>query len=615
MVLNNKNGKDISYLNKDFDGFRSSLIEYAKNYFPNTHSDFNEASPGMMFIEMASYIGDVLSYYIDDTLKESMMIHAEDRTNVVDLAKFLGYVPKTTSPSVVELTVYQLVPSIGIGESNKPDSDYYLRIQEGLSTESESGDIEFRTIEELDFSDPTDRVISVHEISNLTNEPIFYLIQKTVTAISASVKSVTASFGESKSYSEIILPEDNVISIYNVIDSSGTRWHEVPYLAQETVFTDVPISETNDPLLEKYRDQVPNILKLLKTSNRFVVNVDGDDVTKLVFGGGGSTDDELLIPNLKNVGLGINSSIDKMGQSYDPSNFLKTKTLGKSPANTELTVSYLVGGGIDSNVPSGSITRIRSIEFNGDPSSFTEEELDVYNFVKSTVALENLGPATGGLGNESTNSIRENALANFASQNRAVTASDYQIRVLSMPAKFGGVAKVFCAPFGGDDNRSHAVNLYLLAYDVNGKLTKLNDVIKQNVKTHISEYRMLTDGVNIQDGYVVNLGIDFEIRTYSGFNNREVLVKCVSKLTEYFDVDNWSFNMPVNISEVEVLIASVDGVSNVPNVKFINKCNGNYSKHSYDVDAATKSKMIYPPLDPSIFEVKYPSQDIRGRVI
>jgi len=676
MALNTRNtgnkGRDIKYLNKDFNQFRENLIEYSKTYFPKTYSDFNEASPGMMFIEMASYLGDVLGYYIDDTLKESLMTSAEDKENVIALATYLGYKPKVTSPALTKLSVYQLVPNVGNGENNRPDDTFYLRIKEGMIVESNNG-VSFRTTELLDFNDSTDREITVYTTSN--GEPSQYLVKKYVNAISAELKTITETFTTPEQFSKINLGDDNIIQIYDVRDSNGNKWYEVPYLAQEMVYVDYPTSDQTDKDLSQFKDSVSNILKLIKTSRRFTTQINSDNTITLVFGGGNSTSsDETLIPNFKNVGLGLNSSIDNLGSSFDPSNFLKTTSYGQAPSNTELTVRYLIGGGVNSNVGVGELTKIESIEFEDDNQFFSEDDIIIYRTVKSSVAVENETPASGGRGPETIQEIRENALANFGSQNRAVTRKDYQVRALSLPAKYGGIAKAYCAPDGELDNNSpssilsnpdtlqeftdlvlsmtnnrsifrnrsltstqvkkevttflvgkqsdskeknnpFAINLYVLGYDSNKKLSTLNRAVKENLKTYLGEYRLLTDGVNLLDGFIINIGVDFEIRVYGGYNKREVLVKCISEIQKYLNIDDWAFNMPVNLSELELIIAGVEGVQSVPKCEITNKCGGSYSNVRYNIQNATKNKMVYPSLDPSVFEVKYPNKDIKGRVV
>ena len=667
-----KNSRDISYLGKDFEAFRNNLIEYSKTYFPNTYNDFNETSPGMMFIEMASYIGDVLGYYTDASLKESLIQYAGEEKNVFALANLLGYKPKSTAPAVTTLSVYQLCKSDAAGQV---DTRYLLRINSGLTVKSTTnGDITFRTVENLDFNDPTDREISVYSVNELTNNPDYFLVKKQIQAISATETSITKTFNSPEAFSSILLEDTNVISIESVTDEDGNKWYEVPYLAQETIYIDYPNVEQNDSDLYQFRDTVPYLLKLLKTSRRFVSKVNDDFTTSIHFGGGDSSlSDELIIPNIKNVGLGLNSSIDRIGESYDPTNFLKTKTYGQAPANTTITVNYLIGGGIGSNVSQGDLTSISSIVF--DDSSVTVSDLDetILTFVKNSVAVENEIPAKGGRGVDTIEEIRESALANFASQNRAVTAKDYQVRALSMPSKYGSIAKVFAigdnslnsnSPetiLNSTDNLDEftnivktissyaisqggnlpstteikdivrsfvqkttqnaelvnpfAINLYTLGYDSNGNLTNLNRAVKENLKTYINEYRMLTDGINIIDGFIINIGVNFEITTYKNFNQREIILTCINELKSFFDVNNWQFNQPINLSDIELTLAMVEGVASVQNVEIVNKCGGIYARNSYDIKAATKNKIIYPSLDPSVFEVKFPDKDIKGKAI
>jgi hypothetical protein len=677
MAINttNKNfknkGKDIKYLNKDFAAFKDNLVEFSKTYFPKTYNDFSEASPGMLFIEMASYIGDTLSYYIDDTLKQSMMLYADDIQSVIPLARYLGYKPQVSSPSTTKLSIYQLVPSIGNGPSNKPDEKYYLRIKSGLRAASSDNGTEFITSDIIDFFDENNREISVYERDSVTGEPIYYLVKKYVDCISGTQISKEIKFGNYVPYQSIVLPETDIIQILDCRDSNNNKWYEVPYLAQEMVFIEQPNTEANDPDLYQFKSTVPYILKTIKTPKRFVSIVNADSTTTIQFGAGDpSASDEQLIPNLKNVGLGLPNSISRLEESFDPTNFLKTKTYGTSPANTTITVKYLVGGGVTSNVSVNSITTINSIEFDEDTTSLTNQELALYIRMKNSIAVDNEIPAVGGKSGETINEIRQNALANFASQNRAVTSKDYQIRVLSLPSKFGSVAKAYAVADGTLDNNSpssilaspnnlqqftdlvmsfvnkpdseepneasvksditkfligktsneneknnpFAINLYLLAYDINGNLTNINRAVKENIKTYLNEYKILTDGINLLDGFVINIGVDFEIICYPNYNKSEILINCINELRDYFSIDNMTFNQTINLGELELLLANVEGVSSVPTLKIVNKCGGNYAPHSYNIEAATKAKIVYPSLDPSVFEIKFPDQDIKGRV-
>ena len=661
-------GRKINYLNKDFTQFRENLINFSKTYFPQTYTDFNESSPGMMFIEMASYIGDVLGYYIDDTLKESLLTTAEDRENLMDIASVMGYKTKPIAPAITQLSVYQTVPSKFNSSAGdyEPDTEYYLRIKQGLQVRSTNSGILFTSTELLDFNDENEREISIYERDG-QGKPSLYLIKKKVNVISAEVKSITVNFGSTpEEFANINISDKNVIDIYDVRDSDGNKWYEVPYLGQEMVYVDYPTSEQNDKDLAQFKNSVSNILKLIRTSRRFVTKTNSDNTTSLVFGGGTSINDETLIPNLKNVGLGLNSSIDKLGASFDPSNFLKSKSYGQAPTG-EFTISYYAGGGVEANVPTGDLVQIDKIEFDEDENFFTGTKARLFNATKNSVAVDNEGPARGGRGEESIEEIRQNALASFGAQNRAVTRKDYQVRALSLPTKYGNVAKAYCSADGELDNNSpasilsdpqslkqftelvndlkerdltqvetqkeiekflvgkkanineknnpFAINLYVLGYDSNKYLNSLNRAVKENLKTYLNEYRVLTDGVNLLDGFVINIGVDFEIRVYGGYNTREILLNCQQEIQEFFNIDNWSFNQPINISELELKIANVEGVQSVPKCEIVNKCGGTYSNVKYNISDATKNKQVYPSLDPSVFELKYANKDIKGRVV
>jgi len=660
------NAKSVNYLGKDFDALKQNLIDFTKTYFPNQYSDFNDASPGMVFLEQAAAIGDMLSFYQDVQLKESMLTNATERKNVIALAQSMGYKPKVTTPAVTTLTVYQLVPSVGSGSLNRPDDRYFLKIKAGLEVAStENSSITFTTIDNIDFSNSSSREIDVFSRNTTTGIPEQYLITKTVQAISAKEVTTTITVSDSTDYPTITLNDTNIIEILSVVDEDNSIYYEVPYLAQETIFVEQPNTLINNNSSDISAD-VPYILEVQKVPRRFSIKVNSDNTMDLQFGNGTfNGNDETLIPNPKNVGLGLANSIQRLNQGIDPSNFLKTNTMGIAPNGKILTIKYLIGGGVSSNVNQSDLVSISKIEFEED--LIATADLSNYAIYKQSVGIENLESAVGGRGAETIEEIRQNALAMFGSQNRAVTRQDYMVRALSMPERYGSVAKVYVSPDGEIDNNSpssilsspqniaeftnlvdnlkgsskqdiqkelvkyltqkktsisevnnpFAINMYLLGYDINKNLTILNKTVKQNLKTYLGEYRMLTDGVNIIDGFIVNIGVDFEISVYSNYNKREVLTNCVTELQTYFNIDNWTFNKPINISEIELILANVEGVMSVPSVKISNLCggDGNYSPNRYNIDAATKGKIVYPSLDPSIFEVKYPNKDIKGRAI
>ena len=611
------NKKDVKYVNRDFTSLKQALIEFTKTYFANTNSDFSDASPGMMIIEQAAYVGDVLSYYTDAQLKESFINVASNYTNILNHAQNFGYVPKISRPAITTLTIYQTVPSIlnatGTGTS-EPDFDFCVKIKEGMQVKSQSTpNIVFTTTDMVDFTNPINRTVSVltHDTSGA---PQIYLLTKTVEAISANVVTITIDLGNSfKPNPTIDITDSNFIKIISVTDESNNSYYEVPYLAQEMIYIKEANASLYDSTLTGNSEVTPYNLKLFKTNKRFTTRVTNVDTIQLRFGAASETTaDEMIVPNTKNVGLGLKNSISRLEQSFDPSNFLKTSTYGIAPTG-KLTIKYLAGGGISSNVISSDLRTIIGMEFDEDLLTFNTTTSPLYQQSKASIAVDNLIPATGGRGLETLDEIRENSIANFASQNRAVTKQDYEVRALSMDAAFGSIAKVYVEQ--DTNNNPFAINMYILGYDSNGNLTQLNAATKNNLKTYLNDYRLITDAINLLDGYIINIGVNFEITTFSNYNKREVVLNCIQAITNYFNIYNRKINQPINLGELELELANVDGVATVPKLEIYNICDETHSHNEYDIKAATKNKIVYPSLDPSIFELKFAATDIKGRAL
>jgi len=620
--------KNISYLNKNFGQFRKNLIDFTKQYFPDTYNDFHESSPGMVFVELAAYVGDVLSYYTDVNLKESMLEQATERANIYDIAKTLGYKPKSAVPAYVKLDIYQLLPAIGSGVNITPDFNFALNINNNTVVEDTTGTTKFRTTDTVDFNyssslDPTE--ITVYEVDSITKLPTYFLLKKRVNAVSGEIKTAQFTFGSPIAYDKVLLPDTNIIEIISVTESDGDSWYEVPYLAQDTIFEAAVNLAENDPELSIYRANVPSLLKLKKTAKRFITKIRSDNKIEIQFGSGVSEEHDVeLIPNPTNVGNGLSSVRKEIDIDIDASNFLYTKAYGQAPANTTLTIQYSVGNGLSDNVGPNVLNKINNIKFNDDINSSVN--VSTLNFIKNTVTVNNTEAANGARTSDSLQDIKNNALANFATQARLVTREDYIIRTYSMPAKFGSIAKAYIIP---DDQISQkdmqqtrianplAMNLYVLGFDQNKQLTQLNDAVKENLKTYLDHYRILTDAVNIKNAFIINIGIQFEITVLSNYNSNEVLLNCINALKTYFSIDRWQINQPIVKSDVSNILASVSGVQNIVNVVFNNLYDTafKYSGNLYDLNASTKNGIIYPSLDPSIFELKFPDQDIKGRVV
>lgn len=616
--------KDIKYLNKTFNDFKSQLVDFSKIYFPDTHNDFSDASPGMMFMEMAAYVGDVLSYYQNTQLQENFLLLAKEKENLYNLAYSLGYRPTCTNTAAVELELFHLVPS-NPSDNHQPDMKYALNVQEGSTFKSNEGP-EFITEKDCNFKLDTEfspLEVTVYSINTATNKPEYYLLKKKVKAFSGTIKTQTFNAGGYEKFQEFTLNDEYIVGIESCIDTNGNKWTEVPYLAQDTVFDAVENIASNDPELHGYNETSPYLLKVKKVPRRFVTRLKSDKSLCLQFGAGeNSAITEEIIPNPDNIGLMIKDGRSKLDFAYDPSNFLYTGTYGIVPTNLGLTVNYRCNEyGIKSNVSANTIEELGTLRVRTEPSLNGQ----IKAYVRNSLAVTNPRPATGGGAGDTIQDIRQNAMASFSAQNRTVTKEDYLVRTLSMPAKFGRVAKAYItqddqiSPLTSNPGRipnPMALNLYTLGYTKDKKLTILNKASKQNLQTYLEQHRMLTDAINIKDAFHINIGVDFEIIVFKNFNNQEVLKNCIDELKQFFKIDKWQINQPIIISELYNTIGAVEGVQSVPNCKLHNIAGQDlgYSPYKYDLDDATIKGIIYPSLDPSIFELRYPNQDIKGRI-
>ena len=613
--------KNIQYINRDFTEIRASLVDYAKTYFPTTYNDFTPASPGMMFMEMAAYVGDVLSFYLDNQVQETYLQYARQTNNLYELAYMFGYKPNVTQVATTYISFYQQVPAKLSASTYVPDFDYSLFINQNSQVGSNTnGNITFLVEEPVDFSvsssgDPTE--ISVFSVDGSGN-PLYFLLQKERKAISATIQTTTFPFTIPQQFATVEINNPRIVGILDVFDTDNNEWYEVDYLAQECIYNSIKNTNPNDPTLSQYEGDTPYLLQLEQVQRRFISRFIDSGSLQLQFGAGTATDtDEYIVPNPDNVGLGLPFEKSKLTTAYSPSNFIFTKTYGIAPSQTTLTVRYLTGGGVTANVPSNSLTNLTgNIKFlNSNLNSTTANT--IFNSLKVT----NLIAADGGGDGDSIEEIRQNASANFATQLRNVTQDDYLVRSLSMPAKFGVVSKAYIEPTkaitlsAGESNS--VLDLYVLSYNVNNQLQVASPALKQNLQTYLSQYRMVNDAVSIKDGFIINIGVNFDIIVLPEFNSNQVLFDCITALKDYFAIDKWQINQPIVLRDVYILLDKIKGVQTVKNITISNLTGTNlgYSPYSYDIKAATIANVVYPSLDPSIFEVKYPNQDIQGRVV
>ena len=596
--------KNIKYLNKTFSDFKTSLQEFSKTYFPDTYNDFSEASPGNMFIEMASYVGDVSSFYIDAQIQENFLNLAKEQESLYNLAYSFGYRPKLSYASTTTVEISQLIPLIGSGT---PDLSYCLRIPANTIITSNNNFSKFITTEDVDFSNT-----SSVEITFSSND--YFRFKKSVPVISAEIKTQTANFSSPQKFSSYTINDNNIIQILSVTGSSSGNWYEVPYLAQNTIFTSLSNPASGS-------DKIDYLLQLKNVPNRFVTRVKSTGSIELQFGAGISNqNDTSLLPTPDNINLGLVSSVGDLMDDYNKVSRFFTKNYGVAPSEN-LQIQYLVGGGIESNTSANSLTIIDttnalSLWFKYNPSDAGQKSAIIDNLF-----VNNPSPAVGGRGADTVEELRLNTLNAYTSQNRSVTKEDYIFRTLSLPSRYGNIAKAYITQetFNSTGNllseNPLSLDLYVLAYNSNKQLVEANNTLKSNLKTYINEYRMITDAINIKNAFYINIGLNFEVMVDPSYNNQELLSTCISQLKNYFNIDTWQINQPIIISEINSLLIQIPGVRSVPFIEITNKQGGDYSQYGYDIHAATRNGVLYPSIDPSIFEIRFPDDDINGRII
>ena len=616
--------RDIKYLNKDFDTFRARLIDYTKTYFPNTYNDFTESSPGMMFLEMSSYVGDVLAFYMDNQIQENFIQYAREENNLLTLSYMMGYIPKVTTAANTEISFYQTIPA---NAAYAPDFTYALSIPENTSIASNANtSINFLTETRCDFSlssslDPTE--ISVYSV--IGSNPAYYLLRKTRRVISSTINTITNTVSAPTDFYTINLEAQNIIGILDIKDSDGNEYFQVPYLGEDMVYDSIRNTNPNDPNFINDTDAA-FLLKTKQVARRFVTRFTSATNLQIQFGAGTSSDiTENIVPNPTNVGIGLPFEKDKLTTAYSPTNFIFSNTYGTAPANTTLTIRYLTGGGVTSNVQANQLTEL-------DRSSVTFVNNNIADSTIATTIISgtaaqgglnctNLIAATGGSDGDSVAELRLNTLSSFASQLRNVTADDYLVRAYSLPSKFGSLAKVYVEkPRLAVTSNQSVLDMYVLSYNIDGQLQTASNALKQNLQTYLYQYKMVGDSLNIKDGFIVNIGVDFDIVVLPNYNSNQVLLSCIEFIKTFFDINNWQINQPIILSDLSVGLDKIEGVQTIQNIAITNKVgtmsNGNaYSAFAYDVPGATLNSVVYPSIDPMIFEVKFPNSDIQGRVV
>jgi hypothetical protein len=602
MARNIEKTRSTSLLNKDFDSFKKDAIRFMDAYASGSIVDKSTPSSAMVLIELMAFIGDTLAFGIDQSFNELREDTSSQVENVVEFARMRGYKVKGKTPARGKLPIMIEVPAAVVSGSVVPDPLYLPTLPKGAQAQSKNG-VLFETLEEIDYSNSTGRDVT-GSLFNSSGIPTYFAVRKSAEIISGQTKTESFSITDFKQFRTIELSDQDVTEIISVVDSDNNEWVEVEYLANDWVFS-ADSNETSDA------EDVPYVLKVVAAPRRFISK--WNPVTKkttITFGSGdGISSDDELIPNVADYSIPLYGKRTISSVPIDPRNFLKTRTLGMSPFNTTLTVTYRSGGGKDGNVEPGSIDSMVKADL-----SFATTNLDSIKKgdIESSIQCFNTDRTDGGAEEETVKEIKANSAAFFSAQDRCVTRDDMIARVLSLPAKFGKPAKVFAKTSRQNDG---SVDIYMLAKNSEGHFISPSNTLRNNVATYINKYRMLTDGFNIFNGNVINMRCRFGIVVSPSFNKSETISRCISALKKYFDSDLAQIGQPIVLSNVISTIDDVEGVVSVYELNMTNvfgTIDGlQYSSTRFDFESATKNGMIICP-DNSLIELRYPRRDIVG---
>jgi len=603
--------KKIDYNARNFADVRDQLVKFIKQYYPDVFSDFNDASVGMMLLELNAAVGDMLSFQTDRMFNETQIDYAQERSSLLELARTFGLnVPgKRPSITIVDWTV--TVPVKG----DTFDLSYAPKILKG-SQANGAGKV-FELMEDCDFTSPfttggiPNRLI-LPNIDSSGQIQSYNLVKREIVLNGfTKIFKKIIEIQDYKPFNELILPDDNVLSIENIITKEGTNfttnptesewaafennWYEVPALAQAEIYT------TDDTTLSDNSSISPG--KWKNAPQRFIKDFTDNGFCRIIFGGGEADTSAL------NDFVGCRGQIDRIG------NLINNSSLGDiPPVSNTMFIRYRVGGGNSSNIGPNVLTQLGVINFivNGNDSNINTQ-------VRESLTINNPIPAMGGLGQPSIEEIRNLVRYNFSSQHRCVTIKDYQSRVKLMPGRYG-------VPFRtGVWEERNKVNVSILALDENGKLTtQSTSTLKENIAEYLADYRMINDYVTIKNGQVINLGFEVDLFVDKNIPKGEIISGVITSITDYMDVNKWDMGDNIYLSDLIENINNVAGVLNVTDLRIYNKVNEN-GKYSFNeiaqplLDDATRqvdllNRYTLFGIPNGMFEVKYPNKDIKVSV-
>ncbi len=590
----------IDYTSRDFNSIKSDLVNYARKYYPETFRDFTVNSFGSLMLDTVSYVGDIVSFYLDYQVNESFLSTALEYDNILKISRQLGLKPQLAPASFGLLTLFVTVPATAIGT---PDLRYTPVIQRGSIFASQDGSL-FTLLEDVDFGEENVEVVP-GAVDSGTDVPITYALRARGQAMSGELSLFEFAVGEYEKFLRVEIPEANITEIVSVLDSEGNPYYEVDYLTQNTVYIS---------LLNKSTDKstATNILKPISVPRRFIVDQESER-TVLQFGFG-SNEDQVDAIDPANVLIEQHSKNYITDDSFDPARLLKTDALGVTPSNTTLTIIYRSNTNFDTNAAINTITDIVEPVF-----SFENEfslNTDLLDNVRNSLELTNEEAFIGSNPFPSADELKQRAYGVYSMQNRIVTKDDLIAASYNMPSKFGTIHRVM--PYQDTDSLNQRnINLYVMSVNADNQLEKTNSSIKNNLKTYLTRFKMINDTIDILDANIINLRIDFSVIPFPDANKFKALERAKNDVALFFrQRKDFDIGESFLISDIFSVLKNSSPVLDVTTVTISTQTGALYADTNFNVESNTTSngRLIMCPPD-SIFEIKYPNSDIVGTLV
>ena len=590
----------IKYTSRDFKSIRNDLIQHAQRYYPDTFKDWSEASFGSLMVDSVAYIGDILSFYLDYQVNESFIDTAVEVNNIIRHGRAMGYKYRGPAAAMGEVSFFVSVPASSTGMGI--DTDYLPVIKRGTTVGSKTGG-SYTLVDDIRFNDTTNPAV-VSRVNESTGLPTHYAVKTKGRVISGFLKRKTVNVGSFKKFLKIKIGTSDVSEIISVTDSEGSRYFEVDYLSQDTIYKELVNKNVTN-------DDVPSIIKPFTVPRRFTT-IRTRASTSMLFGNASAEERSPSIADPKNIVLDVFAKDYVSDRSFDPSRLLSTDKFGVAPADTKLTITYLTNGSVNSNAAVGSVDSVGTLlTFFEKSASLTKNKI---NDVKNTIEVHNELPIVGQTVPLTADEIKQNITDVFATQNRAVTKEDYQAIALAMPQKFGSVKRVNIVR--DSDSLKRNLNMYILSENKQGRYIRANPTLKRNLKTWLGRYKMMTDTIDILDAKVANIGIEYKIVVMDGVDKFTALAAAQNKIMDIYNRRNYHIGEPFYISEIWSVLNRSAGVLDVKDVKIVAKTGIGYSKTSFNIvqNMSPDARYLVAPMNVAL-EIKFPITDIKGTVV